>query len=315
MPDIFFNPYPGAAADIDTGKQILVKTALAVETLRSSIVDAFNPEGDGPISNFTLVRDSSIGCQLNINDLLPSIGGQERTVVSRFYSLFSRGRVLSKEMLDDYDKLTFKVLDTPAPVLEFAIKNDGITASFATEQIWKNDFLEFVEIEHKLPNVWGQEDLTQITAWIEDWYQRNNGYIEELKRKFDADICKGSIKSGDLCKTEWDIIFEKISEARERNYDVDGYMVKDVDITSYGPMKQIKHEGTGLRLYLSISGDRIIVGGLYKKGTGSLKTEKIVQGKAIIKARNKINDYHAEQVRIKKLEEEQKKLAAETSRI
>jgi hypothetical protein len=216
MPDIFFNPYPGAASDIDTGKQILVKTALAVEKLRSFIVEAVNPEGDGPISSFTLVRDPSIGCQLNINDLLPSIGGHERAVVSRFYSLFSRGRVLSKEMLDGYDKLTFKVLDTPAPVLEFAVINDGITASFATELIWQNDFLEFVETEHKLPNVWGQEDLSQITTWIEDWYQRNNGYIEELKRKFDADICKGSIKSGDLCKTEWDIILKKyLSQEKE----------------------------------------------------------------------------------------------------
>jgi hypothetical protein len=92
-------------------------------------------------------------------------------------------------------------------------------------------------------------------------------------------------------------------------------MVKDVATTSYGPMKQIKHEGTGLRLYLSRSGARIIVGGLYKKGTGSLKTEKIVQGKAIIKAKNKINDYYSEQIRIKKIEDEKKKIEEEASKI
>ena len=76
-------------------------------------------------------------------------------------------------------------------------------------------------------------------------------------------------------------------------------MVKDVDTTSYGPMKQIKHLGTGLRLYISISNDRIIVGGIYKKGTGSKKTEKIVQGKAISRARNRIDDYYAVQKRKK----------------
>jgi len=292
MPDLYFNPYPGAVTDIETGKQILVKTALAVEALRNSIGTGFDPNGDCPVSSFTLVRDSGFNCNLNISDLFPLIGGRDRTVVSRLYLLFSKGQVLSKEMLAEYDKLTFKALAIPTPVLEFAIIHDGMTSSFATEKIWESDFLEFDETDSLLPNIWGQDDLSHIMSWIEGWFKRNNGYIEELKRKFNLDICKGALKSEDLSSQEWDIISEKLTEAKERNFEVDGYMIKDVETTQLGAMKQIKQKGSGLRLYLSLSGDRIIVGGYYRKGNGSSeKREKIIQSKAIDQAKKRIDRY------------------------
>ena len=94
MPDLYFNPYPGAATEVLDGARALVVTAKAVEELRSNIqIGGIQAEGEG-INRFCMVRDSSLGCTLNLSDLLPSLSGTDRTIAQRFLTLFSMGKVL-----------------------------------------------------------------------------------------------------------------------------------------------------------------------------------------------------------------------------
>lgn len=270
MPDLYFNPYSGASSNHIEGKAAFLATAKAIDVLRDSISRGVQVDTDG-LSKFCVVRDASLGCSLKLTDLLSDMTGSERVVVQRFLSLFSMGKIINTDVLAQHENFQLKSLDLPAPILEYALANNGLATTVACEEDWRVDFIEFTGTASSLPNIWGQSDLSHILRWVDEQYQKHTDIISQLTTKYNATICNSALKCSDFAPDEWIIVFQKLDEARLRNFEHDGYLVKDVESTSLGPLKQIKHLGSGIRIYLVNIDSILIIGGFYKKGTASSK--------------------------------------------
>jgi hypothetical protein len=79
-----------------------------------------------------------------------------------------------------------------------------------------------------------------------------------------------------------------IQRAAHRNFEHDGYLVKDVSTLKHGKLKQIKQKGSGLRVYIGLTHQSArCLAGFYKKGQGDGR----VQDKAIGKARERMKKW------------------------
>ena len=288
MPEIYFNPYPGPAPDASSGERALVATAEAVLTIKRYLDQFHNPVGDIPIREFILYRDTQSGAQQTIPASLSSLSGREREVVRYFLTLFDRGKVLTAEELQICRDWVLSGLDAPAPVLEYALRREAMAASLATEREWERDFLEFEGQEEKLPNIYGQSELAPLRAWIEQWHKQYSDFRTRLEKTCGLAICQDAMRAYAPAPSEHELVVSVIQKAIEREFADDGYLVKDVLALETGTLKQIKHKGSGVRVYIGVApGLPLCLAGFYKKGQG----DERVQNKAIAKAGLRAEDW------------------------
>lgn len=286
MPDIYFNPYPGSVDDLMIGKEKFIATAEALHEIRRHVRIFYNPEADTPIGGFTLIREGRTGEIYRLTDTIRLFTGRQRELARLFIQLFSRGQAVVDEDLQICDDWELTCLSTPAPILEYALRNKGIVATVATEEEWETDFLSFVESEEKLPNIWGQRDLGQLSAWIEEWNKIHLDYVTRLEREYGVVICDGAMRSYPPAPSEWHFVFKMLKKATETNFAHDGDQIKDVDTLTSGSLKQLRHLGSGIRVYV-VNDNPLLLGGFFKKGQGNLNA----QNKAIKKAGERVESY------------------------
>jgi hypothetical protein len=281
MPEIYFNPYPGPAPDTSSGERALVATAEAVVELKKYLDQFHNPVGDIPIREFVLYRDTHSGAQQTIPSVIHSLKGRERELVKRFLLLFDRGQALTADDLNVCRDCVLSGLNIPAPVLEYALRREAMAASLATEREWERDFLEFEGQEKSLPNIYGQSELTPLRAWIEQWHKRYADFRTRLEKTCGLAICQGAMREYAPAPSEHEPAVSVIQKAIERDFADDGYLVKDVLSLEIGTLKQIKHKGSGIRVYIGVvPGLTPCLAGFYKKGQG----DERVQNKEIARA-------------------------------
>ncbi len=274
MPDFYFNPYSGAATNHDSGKECILATAKALESIKQHHLAFHNPESDTPVSQFKLIRDSKTGIEFKITDILHEFEGQDRELVRLFLSKFSTGQVLSDQSLEECNGLILHEFEVDAPVLEYAFLKNGIAATIATEDEWQTNFINFKEQEgdNHLPNVWGQSDLTTIHNWISNWTSENLDHSRQLELNHGITICERAMRLYEPAPSDWDTIFNMIEKAKTAAFEHDDYQIKNIAQINSKPMKQLKHRGSGLRIYIFPQKEDLYLGGFYKKSAG--KTEK-----------------------------------------
>ena len=286
MPEIYFNPYPSPAQNSSEGQKILLDTAKAVYSIKQYLDQALNPQVDNPIKTFVLYRNKSTGVHYTITNEIYTLKGKDREIVKYFLRLFDKGQVITNEDLNICQDWTLKKLELPAPVLEFAIRNQGLTATLATEKEWQCDFIEFNETEKTLPNVWGQSDLDAVLKWIDEWNKIYSSFINRLKNEHGLQICSGAFKQYVPSPSEYEITLNTIQKGSERGFKHDSDLVKDIKYLTYGTLKQVKDRSSGIRIYIAITQQQgKFLAGFYKKGKGDNRAQK----KAIHKAMDRIN--------------------------
>ena len=286
MPDIFFNPYPSPVDDLNIGKEKFVAAATALYEISVQVGISYNPEVDMPIRAFTLIREDNSGVEYRLGDIIRHLDGRQREIARLFIQIFSRGQALTKEHLEICDDWVLTCLSAAAPVLEYALRNEGMAATIATEEEWETDFLYFAESEARLPNIWGQINLDHISAWVKDWNHAHLDSIARLEREFGVAICKGSMRSYSPAPSEWALVFKMLEKAAEAGFEHDDDQIKDVKQLTAGTLKQLRHLGSGMRIYV-VNETPLLLGGFFKKGQGNLDA----QNRAIEKAGKRVEYY------------------------
>lgn len=288
--EIYFNPYSGAAKTEESGLNLAIGTADSLIKLKrecsgiSLSSKSSKADGDLPPSQFVLVRNSNL--EFTIGSLIYKTGNAERDKLRFLLNYFNTGKVIDNNDLKNTDDWILSAIGTPAPVLEFAAKNNAITLTIPTEEEWRVDVLKFDGRTDILHNLWGQEDISEIKNYCIGSLKNSP---ERFQVKFNAKFCSGATNSAPDNQL-WESFgyFQTMEKAQERNYYVDDNLIKNVGDTKYGSLLELRMYGSGHRLffvYRNGCSPEILIGGFYQKGAGSS------QNTAIQNAKMRIDDY------------------------
>jgi len=138
MLNIFFNPYPGMSADYESGKKCLLSTANACKEIADIMsLKAHEHSGDDSVKFFTVCKDRR-GAWHTPSSLLRNYSGRDREMVKWFLRLFDKGSRVTDETLSICEDWVLRCFDVSAPVLEFALRQDGMAVTISDDADWKS---------------------------------------------------------------------------------------------------------------------------------------------------------------------------------
>ena len=281
---LFFNNEIGFV-DREEGIQALLKAASAYQSLHKHFAGMTSHKGMG--GELRLFRENEI--EYRLKDCLPFLEKTDKEKVCLLLSSLSKGLIIDETAFAECENWIVFEIGIPSPFMEYAARNTGILLSVATAECWKQHFFTFQENDRKLPNLWGQDDLSQLTAWIHDQQTKIGSYLAILKDQFNCRFCFSTLSNTMLDSTEWKVVLELFRRSQKQNYEPtpSGYPTKGLSgfATKYGAMVELRHQSSGLRIFLVATQNGPFVGGIYKKGMG------VSQHDAINRAHIRINTY------------------------
>jgi hypothetical protein len=263
---LFFNPYPGKAADCEAGKRSLLATATACSELfkKNKQVKVNDPEGDDSIKCFTLAEGKQ-GIPYRPSDFIRKYSGREQALITRFFLLFANGSRLKNDDLSICEDWVLSGFEFAAPILEYALRQDGMAITISDDNDWKIDFFSFIGQPNKLPNIHGQKKLSPLQDWIKKWNQRNLSFKSSLEQNFDILFCKGARNACFPSGSEQKGISDALNRAKESGYEITGDLIK-VFKTKYGNIRELRSYGDGVRIFFVLNkNSRPVIGGFYRK--------------------------------------------------
>ena len=289
--ELYFNPYPGAVQSIETGTQLIVDVADALHRLEKDLqnipLTGKFADFDVRPSNFILVREAR--GDFRIQDIIFKVKSQNHEKLQLLLLKFSKGKVIDSNEMNDIENWVVSNIGAPAPILEFAAKNKAIALTIPTELEWRVDRIEFNERDEFLHNLWGQEDLSQLK---DHCVNALTNVPERFSARYGAKFCDGALNSAPAYHL-WERLgfFQNMDKAKEREYEVDSDLVKNVGDTKYGTLLELRCHGQGQRIFFVFrknANPRILVGGFDRKSGG------VNQNAAIKDACERINKTHFE---------------------
>ncbi len=264
MLNVFFNPYPGMSADYESGKKSLLSTAKTYWELFENIkVEANNLEGDDSIKYFSLAKDKQ-GAQYIPSSFLREYSGRERELIKLFLLMFDRGSRVKIDDLSICEDWELSGFSFSAPILEYALRQDGMAITISDDNDWKTDFFFFIDQPHELPNIHGQDNCLPLQNWIRNWSQRNLSFKSSLEQNFNILFCQGASNTCFPSRHEEEGVIRSLNRAQDRGYEVDNNLIK-IFQTKYGNILELRSYGDGIRLFFTLKNSRPVIGGFYRK--------------------------------------------------
>lgn len=282
-PNLYFNSLPYPATDISSGKQNVLRAAISLQCLQEDI-------GSYCIDSKITLKDYVIAKENDRDVFFSELFYLERghnteniTKLEYILTKFNTGKKISIEEIECNYKL--EKLNISDPILEKAFKDDAMVFSFASESYWEKDFLSFENQNEKLPNIWGQKDLSSLKKWIEEFNRRKSSFSERLEREFNAVICC-DIPSN-LGREGKGKILDALTTAKEINHQPGQTGILRAwqgARTDYGSLLELRPQG--IRVFYIYYDGKIVIGNFYFKGSGN---DMRLERKAAKKAIKKIN--------------------------
>ncbi|RLC19672.1 MAG: hypothetical protein DRI57_06570 [Deltaproteobacteria bacterium] len=264
MLNIFFNPYPGMSADYESGKKCLLSTANACREIADRMsLKAYEHSGDDSVKCFIVCKDRR-GVWFTSSSFLRDYSGRDRELVKWFLRLFDRGSRVTDDDLSICEDWVLRGFDVSAPVLEFALRQDGMAVTISDDADWKSDFYYFVEQPHELPNIHGQDDCSPLRKWIEQWSQRNLSFKSLLENNFNILFCKGASNTCFPSRHEEENVIKALKQARDYGYEIDNDSVKPFK-SKYGNIRELRSYQDGVRIFFALRENMPVIGGFYRK--------------------------------------------------
>jgi hypothetical protein len=140
-----------------------------------------------------------------------------------------------------------------------------------------------------LHNLWGQEDISEITKYC---IESLENITERFMVHFNTVFCNGALNSAPNINN-WERFgyFRTMKKAKEQGYNVDGDLIKNKSMPKtkkYGSLLELRMMGPGHRIFFVHRqglNPEILIGGFYQKN------QSISQNEAIQNAKNRIDDY------------------------
>lgn len=274
MPDIFLNPEVNTCNTEERMLSVLKRTLDAYVKIRNHIGSftqqedsfkkiAFYYDKGNAISFFTLIKKAGKDYNNHFKLLTEDINKGYRIAPPEIHTK------------------TLKGLDVPSPFLEHAFNQRGMALSFATDEYWENDFIEFNEDNAQLPNIWGQTNFDNIHEWLENYYCQENNFYEAIQNSFNVKFCCKDIKSSTFNPYEWEMIYATFKKAHEKNFERTDTLIKDWG--GLPPMRYIRdrnHSDFTIRIFFIKNNNKIYVGQIYHKNTDNTLKEEAAAEKS-----------------------------------
>ncbi len=264
MLNVYFNPYPGMSTDYESGKNSLLSTANTYwELFKDKEVAGNNPEGDDSIKFFSLAEDKE-GARYTPSSFLREYSGRERELIKRFLLMFDKGAQVKIDdifLCEDWELSGFNFA---APILEYALRQDGMAITISDDADWKTDFFSFIEQPLELPNIHGQENCQPLQEWIQGWSQRNLSFKSLLEETFNILFCGGATNTCFPSRHEEEGVIGAFGRAQDCGYEVDDDLIR-IFKTKHGNILELRSYGDGVRTFLTMDDGRPIIGGFYRK--------------------------------------------------
>ncbi|MDR1533488.1 MAG: hypothetical protein LBU64_00080 [Planctomycetota bacterium] len=291
--EIYFNPYPGAAKSEEEGIALTVNAADALLRLQKQcsdtpLVGRFSEmRGDLPPSRFILVRKE--GVPAGIEQLIYRVNSSEREKIKFLLTMFSKGQIIAEEDVGDTENWIVSVVGAAAPVLELAAKRNAMALTVSAEKEWRVDVICFDNHENKLPNIWGQVDISGLTTHC---IKSMTNARERFSAQFNARFCDGALHAAPDAR-QWENCgyFQCMGRAKKQGYAVDANLMRNVGHTNHGTLLELRCYGTGHRIFFAYRrgiSPEVLIGGFYQKGIGDDAT---AQNNAIRNAIRRIDSY------------------------
>lgn len=274
--NVFFNPYTDRSKDFESMKKALLSTAQAFRELSKNIEFIANdPRESESITCYVLAEDK-LGVWYNSTHYLKTCSAKkEKDLVHWFLLQFDKGVKIKNENLSICEDWILSGIDAAAPILEYALRQDGMSVTISDDQDWRADFLSFKNQPKDLPNIYGQEDLSHLFDWIKDWRIRNILLQEYLEKECGIIFCAGSTNTCFPTQYEAKGFIDSLSRAKEQDYAVDNNVVKIFrSKKKYGDLLELRSYGDGVRMFFVLNDGAPVVGGFYRK-SGSMSQDKV----------------------------------------
>jgi len=276
--NVYFNPYPGKANNNDSGKECLLSTALACRKISKEFNLSFlNGEKDDSIRAFTLVADE-YGGQLKPSNLIKEYSGKDKAVVLWFHRMLDRGGVVKAQDLSLYETLILENIGVQAPMLEYALRNEGMAITLTDDDDWRINFFNFIDNPEKLPNIYGQTDCSDLYIWIREWLKNNLSFQQFLEQELNVIFCDGATNTCSPLKSEEHGIITALKQAQKTSFQVDNDLIKRFS-TKKGDLFELRSYGDGVRIFFVLESGKPIVGGFYRK-TMAMNQNKVAKNAA-----------------------------------
>lgn len=251
MPNIYVNSEAQTANNKHAALKCVVDAAKCLKKFDEYINSLHLREG----INMQIYKDKS-GNMGYIQELL-GISGNNRDYLRYLLAKLSDAHYSKSITKSNW---IVEILGVPNNWLHYVANHNGMLLTFASDDIWKIDFIKFIGQENKIPNIWGQEDTVVLLNWVKDEAIKTDSYITTLQKNFNVIICSKSIE------------------------------VETFDDTKAGTLCELVVTGS-IRIFFAKNDKtkKIFVGGFYIKGTGN---DKKAQDRVAYKAKNKINSHY-----------------------
>ena len=218
--ELYFNPYPGAAQSVEAGIQIIADVADALHRLEKDLqnisLSGRFADFDASPSSFILIREAR--GDFRIQDIIFKVEVPKREKLKFLLIKFSKGKVIDSSEMNDIENWVVSNIGAPAPILEFAARNNGIALTIPTEPEWRVDRIEFNERDEFLHNLWGQEDLSKLK---DHCVNALTNVPERFSALYGAEFCDGALNSApDYFLWEKLEFFLNMDRAKKREYAV-----------------------------------------------------------------------------------------------
>ncbi|BBO86453.1 hypothetical protein DSCO28_70190 [Desulfosarcina ovata subsp. sediminis] len=272
MLNLYFNPYPGVSNDKESIKACLISTAKSFKDISDYIkIHVHDPEGQDSIRFFKVYTDN-YNSFFTPSQFIGELKKRDKELVVFLLRSIDKGSKLLNVNLSICEDLILEGFDFPAPIIEYAMRNDGMAITITDDHDWKRDFFTFINHKNQLPNIHGQDDCSPLFSWIDLWEKRNTSFIEILEYRFNIIFATGASRELTPTKEEADIIIDRLKIKRKTNYAVDNDIIKFFK-TKYGQIFELRVYDKGSRIFFTIHDYRMVIGGFYRK-SGSIKQNK-----------------------------------------
>ncbi len=272
MPALFLNPEVGACPDKNQAVQCIARTMRAYTTLKKHVTTLCQQQN----TLHTLTLYAEQGKTHSLYDLLRLADKQTLNHLRLFMQDLAKGNVLT---LEGTGSKTLKGLDLPSPLLEYALEQQGMALSFANSPYWETDFLEFNEVEKRLPNVWGQTDFQPIHTWLNAYY-RETAHFDGIQRMFNVVFCCDDITASTFTPYQWSLIYKAFAKAAENNFLPCPPLIKPWDGLPIFYIRDRQHSDFTLRIFFIKRKETIYVGKIYHKNASNTLKEEAAADKS-----------------------------------
>lgn len=274
MINVFFNPYTDRSRDLESMKKCLLSTAWTFRELSKNIAFIANdPQKSDSIKCYALAEDKQ-GAWYNAANFIPTCSAKkEKELVLWFLLQFDKGVRIKNENLSICKDWILSGIDAAAPILEYALRQDGMAVTISDDEDWRVSFLSFKNQPNELPNIYGQEDCSLLVQWIKEWFLRNTSFQEFLEKEYGIIFCAGSSNTFFPTRDEAKGVIEILSRAKENGYEIDNNVVK-IFHSKYGNILELRSYGDGVRLFFVLKERTPVVGGFYRK-SGAMSQDKV----------------------------------------